>query len=183
MMRCQKELVMTEPRTAAEAAADDAAAKAMFDGEEFAARQRANETPEQELERLKEARDSTQTANDRLVPYYEGDHMAAFENCDRILAPGTVVQLAGVDVQLSTPTAAIAPSFKDEQVFAEHLAHAGATASFAANLPYFRNRYNANAALLGINPEHPHNIREARIAELEKEIETAKESEAVPAAS
>lgn len=143
-------------------------------------------TPEaQELSNLKATRDG-RTYEPELIDGEENPKFVPFRDCDRPLAAGTVVQIAGVDVRLLSDVAAMAPEFRDEAVFAEHLAETGNAKSFAVNAVHMRNRYNGSGANIGVNEDHPLSKLDARIAELElivaaqaaAEIEKAKQEEA-----
>jgi hypothetical protein len=90
-------------------------------------------------------------------------------DCDRILDKGLIVKIDGVPCRLLEDVPVMSATFRDEAVFVEHVAEAGA--GLAAIAPRLRGRYNGSGARIGINEDHPLNVRDARIAELEAEAE------------
>jgi hypothetical protein len=130
----------------------------------------AEQSPQSELAYLIEERDRyAQRMAVKLAADHEDFH--PYVDCDRILAAGTPVVISGVECRLLTDCPVLAPEFRDEAVFAEHLSQVG---GLGANASGLRRRYNGNGALLGLNEEHPLNKLDARIAELEAAAESEK---------
>jgi hypothetical protein len=130
---------------------------------------RAASPEEKELADLKAQRAGFLTAPE-FIDDEPNPMFIAWRDCDRILAAGTVALIAGVEVRLLKDSPVMAPLFRDEAVFVEHLADSGNRQSFGVNVEHLRNRYNGSGAKIGVNEDHPLNRLDARIAELELEV-------------
>lgn len=148
---------------------EEKAADAQAKKDAAAAIQQKPETPEAELKRLIDDRDSAPAkrriivVGDRTMSDWPGAH-------DQVLAAGTRLQLHGAEVVLQAQVPVECPEIRGEEVFVDHLV-AAHPSNLAANAAYFVNRYNSNGAIIGLNDEHPVNVRNARIADLEKQNE------------
>ena len=94
---------------------------------------------------------------------------------DALLLAGTTVDVGGVPCRLLSNVPVEAATFRDEAIFAEHLALT--PGNIGANAANLRNRYDGSGRAVGVNEDHGLNALDAEIARLEEAIAADEKAE------